>query len=370
MNDYETEIQAALKAFYGFVPKEIDLAKLKGDASTRSYYRLRVKDPSRSGLADDAPRSLIVMRLPESDFVSDEAMKGTSPKELPFLNVQRMLKKRGVPVPEVYLDNSSHRIVFLEDLGDETFEVRLKKQDRGARIHLYKRAVDLLTQLHKSVDSPDTECIAYNRKFDRELLLWELEHFREWGVEALRGELRATDRAFFDRIFSRIVSRLEEMPQGFMHRDFQSRNLMWVPRGQKEKLVIIDFQDAMIGPRPYDLVALLCDSYVDLDLDLQEEMVNYYRSQMGLSGSDGSDFHHSFWLVALHRKLKDAGRFVFIDRVRKNPEFLRFYPQSLRYVGRALVKLDGFEGLDALLKRLIPGFPDNVIEPVSSGRME
>ena len=41
-------------------------------------------------------------------------------------------------------------------------------------------------------------------------------------------------------------------------------------------------------------------------------------------------------LQTLQRKLKDAGRFVFIDRVRKNPSFLRWIPTTIEYVRDAL----------------------------------
>ena len=34
----------------------------------------------------------------------------------------------------------------------------------------------------------------------------------------------------------------------------------------------------------------------------------------------------------MQRKLKDAGRFVFIDQVKKNPSFLVHIPSSLGYV--------------------------------------
>ncbi len=43
-----------------------------------------------------------------------------------------------------------------------------------------------------------------------------------------------------------------------------------------------------------------------------------------------------FYLQTLQRKLKDAGRFVYIDRVKGNPDFLRFIPSSLRYVRQAM----------------------------------
>jgi aminoglycoside/choline kinase family phosphotransferase len=75
-------------------------------------------------------------------------------------------------------------------------------------------------------------------------------------------------------------------------------------------------------------------------------------------------FERAFWLVAVQRKLKDAGRFVFIDRVRGNPDFLPFFPQSVVYAGRALRWL----GRDALLERiagLLPGFPDAMGVPAA-----
>ena len=66
---------------------------------------------------------------------------------------------------------------------------------------------------------------------------------------------------------------------------------------------------------------------------------------------------HGFRLIAVQRKLKDAGRFVFIDRVRGNPSFLPYYPGSLAYVARALRDLPGLAALTSCLHRLVPGFP-------------
>jgi hypothetical protein len=153
---------------------------------------------------------------------------------------------------------------------------------------------------------------------------------------------------------------MEAMPYGFVHRDYQSKNLMVGPH---DKLTLIDFQDALRGPRVYDLVALLCDSYVSLDLELQESMIERYAA---LRRIEPAQLRREFWLVTLHRKLKDAGRFIFIDRVRKNPNFLQWYPQSLVYVGRATVQTPGFEGLARLLGQIVPGFPDAVSKPASA----
>lgn len=352
---------------YGHLPARIEIEKLAGDASTRSYYRVSVGDESGEGSGDLQPRSLIAMQLPTDALRSDEATGGERPEELPFLDLHRLLERRGVPVPELYLSDLPHGVLLLEDLGDETFASRLHAFPRSAWPAMYKRAVDLLVRLHRACERSDPGSIAYRRRFDGELIRWELDHFRQWGLEALFGQLAAEERAALERGFERVARAIQQMPTGFVHRDYQSRNLMWAPRAGGEELVVIDFQDALLGPVPYDLVALLCDSYVELDLELQQQMIERYLRGRGISGSAAGQFRQAFWTVAVHRKLKDAGRFVFIDRVRGNPGFLVHYPRSLLYVGRALEQLGGFSGLYELLCRLIPGFPLRVAQPQVGG---
>jgi hypothetical protein len=41
----------------------------------------------------------------------------------------------------------------------------------------------------------------------------------------------------------------------------------------------------------------------------------------------------------VQRKLKDAGRFVFIDRTKKNASFLRFVTPTIKKVDAALARL-------------------------------
>lgn len=356
------ELEPSLKRIYGRPPSRFDVIKLKGDASTRSYYRLRIPGERADGLAYQ-PSSLIVMHLPSDYLRSDEIVNGPTPTELPFINVHRFLEKRGVPVPRLLAEDISRRLLFLEDLGDETLGGRLQARDPHTWPLIYQQAIQLLLHLHSACGGPEPGCIAFERTFDAELLHLELDHFRQWGLEALFGPLKERDRVELEASFSYITGEIGAMPSGFVHRDFQSRNLMYAPRETENSLVLIDFQDALIGPRPYDLASLLCDSYVDLDPALQDSLIAYYLSSAGLSSLESERFYRGFWLVVLQRKLKDAGRFVYIDRVRSNPAFLRSYPASMRYVARALEKVDGLESLNELLQRLIPGFPGEVSEP-------
>jgi hypothetical protein len=351
----QPNLDRALGELYGEPVPSTEVIKLRGDASTRSYFRVRTADAPAG-----RPASVIAMQLPEGAFQSDEGGKQPDSQRLPFLEVAELLESKGLPVPSIYVEDLANRIILLEDLGDVTFEQELRRTRHSDWQRLYGSAIDLLADLHeRCVDLPSASIVS-RRSFDRKLLDWELDHFREWGLEALFGPLDADQTATVGAAFSTIVREIEAMPYGFVHRDYQSKNLMVGPPGG---LTIIDFQDALLGPRVYDLVALLCDSYVSLDLELQESMIERYAA---LRRIQPSTLRREFWRVALHRKLKDAGRFIYIDRVRENPDFLQWYPQSLVYVGRALAQAPGFEALERLLRETIPGFPDAVSQPPSS----
>lgn len=350
MDTHGVDVLPALVQVYGALPDGARLTQLAGDASTRTYYRFECDAAT--------PRSLILMHLPPDPLGSDEGGSGAV-AELPFLSVQRLLAARGVPVPTIHAVDIPRRVVLLQDLGADTFFDVLHRSEPSQWSELYGRAVDVLARMHATCAKPEAHPV-YERSFDRTLLRWEFDHFRQWGLEALGSKLSEDDRLALDTCFDALVEQLVTDPQGFAHRDYQSRNLMVQPDGS---LIVIDFQDALQGPRTYDLVALLCDSYVELPLELQLQMVERYCEQADIAVDDRPAFVDAFWRVAVQRKLKDAGRFVFIDQVRGNPNFLQWFPRSIRYVGRALAQLGEYPTLVSALQRLVPGFPDDAAVP-------
>jgi aminoglycoside/choline kinase family phosphotransferase len=174
--------------------------------------------------------------------------------------------------------------------------------------------------------------IVGTRGFDRELLTWEVEHFREWGIEALGVHLSDAERSTFALATSYLVDTITSLPQGFVHRDYQSRNLLVLGDGS---IAWIDFQDALLGPRAYDLVALLRDSYQSFDEAFVRARLADFAAARGLSHDDAIALGFELDLITVQRKLKDAGRFVFIDQVRGNPSFLPWYGASVAYAARA-----------------------------------
>lgn len=324
-------------------PSDPAIETLAGDASTRRYHRVRGSGtPSASA---------VVMDLPVD-------ARGTgSEQDFPFLNVGRYLAAGGLPVPEVFRVDLNEGLIALEDLGDQTFEQAVKSADRAGRRRLYERALDLILDLQRlGRDQPDPTCVAFGRRFDFKLLRWELDHFREWLLEVDRGAKPTPEEmATVSDGFDWLATSLAASPEVLVHRDFQSRNLMVLPPphpGGEPPLRLLDFQDALLGSAAYDLVALLRDSYVELDAAEVQELVARFASRGGINNLP--EFRTLFHMQTAQRKLKDAGRFVFIDRVRGNPSFLRWIPTSLRYARDAMAAVPQLAAAHEVLGRYVP----------------
>jgi aminoglycoside/choline kinase family phosphotransferase len=318
--------------------------RLPGGAGNRIYWRVRGADG-----ADPA----VVMELPPDPVKSEEASQDHAHPELPFLNVHRYLSRIGVRVPRIFLEACSDGFLVIEDLTDLTFGRALREgADRRA---LYSRAIDALAALRAHAErNPDPSCLAWSRAFDFDLYQWEFEHFIEYGLHARGARPSEVELATLRRDFSRISRELADAPRSFTHRDYQSSNIMVLAGGEQ---VVIDFQDALQGPRQYDLVCLLRDSYVELERPLIDEMLQRWLGRFEKEGGprlDAGEFVAFFDLLTVQRKLKDAGRFVFIDQVKKNPSFLVHIPASLRYVRDALQRRPDLREVREILERHVP----------------
>ena len=338
----------------------VNVVPLCGDASNRRYFRLEL---------DKAPvPSLILMQLadPEGFKVSEEAVSGAAAdiRELPFLNILRPLARFGIPVPALHFYDEAAGLLYLEDFGDLTLFHACGRDGDSAVRKYYPMAIDTLVQIHLRLAACETEaCQAFSRSFDEPLLMWEFEHFLQYGIWARRDRkpICADDEQVIRNGFSIIAEWLAGQPRVFTHRDYHSRNLMVAG----DRLGVIDFQDALLGPATYDLASLLRDSYIALEEPFVDEMIDRYVSGMcaGLDPgarerlllTDRAAFRRLFDFTSIQRNLKAAGRFVYIDRVKGNPKFLADVPRTLGYVRRNLEK---YPELEPLLLHLMPYIPE------------
>jgi aminoglycoside/choline kinase family phosphotransferase len=315
---------------------------MPGGASTRRYFRVRSGADAAVGMfVPDGPKA-------------EEVGKGTPAEgRWPFLEVRELLASRGISVPRVYGEDTARGWVLLEDLGDDTLATFLERHPER-RQELYSRAAADVARAQARLAELPEGCVVRSRAFDLDLLVWEIQHFREWALDARGMALSPGDRATFDAIAHRLGARIAAWPRSFVHRDYQSRNLMVRADGT---LCWIDFQDALLGPRIYDLVALLNDSYQKFDGAFVDARLADYARAAGLDAGGAAELRREFDLVTVQRKLKDAGRFVFIDRVKKNPSFLRFVEPTIAKVRASLARLaddPDMRELSALLARVLP----------------
>jgi N-acetylmuramate 1-kinase len=300
----------------------LSLFKQPGGLSPRQFFR--------AARASGEP--LMVMWLP--DDAPERVLARRLGRRLPFLEIRDLLEKARIRVPRLLGARPEQGILVVEDLG-ETLAERVGRAP-SERDTLYGRAVSDLAAAQQALATLPEGSIVATRAFDRELLTWELEHFREWGIEALGVTLSDLERSAFTRATSYLVDTITSLPQGFVHRDYQSRNLLVLADAS---IAWIDFQDALLGPRAYDLVALLRDSYQAFDEAFVNARLAEFAAARGLTAADAQALRFELDLITVQRKLKDAGRFVFFERTRGDPSYLPFFVPALMLVLDALSRL-------------------------------
>jgi N-acetylmuramate 1-kinase len=309
------------------------LFKLPGGLSPRQFFRAERADGDAA----------IVMWLPEDS--PERVLARRLGRRLPFLEMRELLENARVRVPRLFGAAPERGVLVVEDLGETLAERLLRTPGPAHRDELYGRAVRDLARAQQALAVLPEGSIVRTRGFDRELLTWEVEHFREWGVEALGRTLSDAEQAAFERASSYLVDSIGALAQGFVHRDYQSRNLLVLA---DDSIAWIDFQDALLGPRAYDLVALLRDSYQRFDEAFVAARLADFAEARGLSTADAQALRFEFDLITVQRKLKDAGRFVFFERTRGDPSYLPFFVPTLELVLGALSRLPARPELDVL----------------------
>jgi aminoglycoside/choline kinase family phosphotransferase len=265
---------------------------------------------------------------------------------LPFINVARLFAAMPVSVPRILGAAGDLGVLAVEDLGDVTLQARLGAVGANERLRLYRQAVDLVALIQRrGRELESCEFVPYGIAFDVEKLTWEMNFFVKHFLEAYcRASLPKSARAALDAELGAIVGELAAEPRVLCHRDYHSRNLM--VRGNR--LHIIDFQDARLGPDTYDLASLVRDSYVDLSDAVLDALLDYYLQITGRP-HEAAAFRKRFDLMSLQRNLKALGTFGYQTTARGNPVYVQYIPRTLRYARENLHKYDRFARLRMLL---------------------
>ncbi|MCF1427814.1 MAG: phosphotransferase [Shewanella sp.] len=298
------------------LPAGFSVSQVSGDASFRRYFR--VQTAGTSLIAVDSPPQLVPIA--------------------PFLALDKAFADAGLAVPAVIAANETDGLMLLEDLGDVQLGSLLCADNV---LHWYCRALKLLPRVFAIRSCELGPLVDYDAAFVQR----ELAIFSEWLLGA-HLKLEDIPKAMLERSFALLTESAMAQPKGGMHRDFHSRNI--IVRG--DELVLIDFQDAVLGPVTYDAVSLLRDCYARWDDSLVNALRDEYFELLGQQGLLSLDisagqFQRWFDLMGLQRHIKAAGIFARLYHQDGKSGYLKDIPLTLSYIVDIARRYPEFEAL-------------------------
>lgn len=320
---YDHMAPTAFESAFGRCPTgKIQKQPLQGDGSDRRWYRL-----SQEG------KSLIM---------ADHGIRTQKePQEVDaYISIGRHLAARKVAVPKIYAYDRHAGLVFNEDLGDTHLQTLIGIKDEPQILRCYRQVIDQwITMALEGSNGFDTAWTYQTPHYDAQVVLNnECRYFSE---AFLQGYLR-WDTAYeelrpeFEQLAKKIM---ETEIRGFLHRDFQSRNIMV----KNKRICFIDFQGGRLGPIQYDLASLLIDPYADLPGSVQSELLGYaVRKLQHCTDIDQDRFIQGYACCALSRNLQILGAFAFLGRIKGKIQFEKYIPQAVKSLVRNLSCLKGF----------------------------
>jgi aminoglycoside/choline kinase family phosphotransferase len=270
----------------------------------------------------------------------------------PFVEVATLFGNAGVSVPTVLAQNFEQGFLLLSDLGTTTY---LQALNQDTAHTLYLDAIDALVLL-QTQSRPGAL-----PEYDRVLLQRELALFPEWFIaKHLQVTLSEQQTATLNKVFDTLLANNLAQAQVFVHRDYHSRNLMVLDKGNPG---ILDFQDAVYGPVTYDLASLLRDAYLQGDEEhVLDWVIRYWEKakRAGLPVNPDIDaFYRDFEFMGLQRHLKVLGIFARLYHRDGKDAYLKDLPMVMDYTRRTAHRYIELKPLVRLLDTI-----EDKIQPV------
>jgi aminoglycoside/choline kinase family phosphotransferase len=328
---------------------------LKGDASNRRFWRFELnpadqKSPNLPLFT--APRSAIAVDLGPDDlplYARALGLLPTPPAEPPWITLHRFLSAIGVAVPALYVADSEMRMLMVEDVGETPLFEAAAYGNPG---DLYRLAADELLLIHlEGTRRLDDDCIAARIAYDARLFRWELEQFAQYGASQFAPGVER--RAVAPELDALAIA-LDRLPRVLSHRDFHGHNLLvQTVGGDKVRVRVIDFQDALRSPAAQDLAVLLTtrDAARIITPAVEQRVLGYYYSALirrGAATIPFNEFMASYRLCVLQHALKVIGRFIVLEREGKRG-YAPYIPYALEQARRMLAEGSDFPVLRAAL---------------------
>ena len=253
------------------------LSPLAGDGGSRLYFRVN-------------GQNLVLL-------------EGPNPAEnLAWLRIGRHLWWLGLPLPRIYHHDLQSGRFLLDDLGDNHL-AHAPNNPEG-----YFLAVELLAKIHQEGLNNFNPAWSYQTKSYHQRMVKEQE-INYFGQEILLNFLKWPKLPLGWAKEAQALASLA-VPQApnqvLIHRDFQGRNLLL----KGERIWVIDWQGARLGPAAYDLVSLMEETPSGaLEPDFKDKVVEHYL-QTRKPGPWQKSLRKELSIVAAPRLMQALGAYA------------------------------------------------------------
>lgn len=309
---------------------------LVGDASTRAYESVRRSD-GEAMILMNAPRR------PDGPPIRDgkpySRIAHLAESVTPFVAIAKVLRGAGFAAPQIPAADLDNGLLLVENLGTQG----VLDADGAPIAERYIASAELLARMHVH-QWPDhievaSDTVHIVPAYDRVAMAIETELLTDWYLPYVTGAPTSDeDRGKFAAAWARMFDLLDDAERTLVLRDYHSPNIIW--RGDRQgddRIGIIDFQDAVIGPAAYDVASLAMDARVTISRELEAAVVDAYcATRERLGPFDREQFETAYAIMAAQRNTKIIGIFVRLDQRDGKPAYLKHLPRIRDYLARAL----------------------------------
>ena len=289
------------------------LKKISGDASDREFYRL-YKDTNTS----------IIIKTKKNKFKN----------LIVYSLINNILRKNHIIAPRLINKYFKQGIIEISDLGEKTFFDLIKSPKKN--FSSYKKLIDIICKIQKIKIKNKYNFFGHKievKKYDLPTLNKESNLFFDWYLSYYsKIKNKSKLKKKIKKELTKIYSKLKFDNDCFVHRDFHASNIVV----SKNKMGLIDSQDAIIGNRLYDVVSLIDDVRVKIPNTLKQKILNYYLKKTKLNKFEKNNLQNDFDILSVQRNLKILGIFVRLSIRDKKPYYIKFLPYTRKLINLRL----------------------------------
>ena len=303
------------------------LKKISGDASFREFYRLQKGKNT----------SIIV-----------QAKKEKLKNLITYIVVNKILAKYKIYAPKLITNHYEHNIIEITDFGQKSFYNSIIKKKN--KFKDYKDLIKIIIKLQNIKLQQNYRLGKFKINFQNyslKNLHKESDLFFDWYLKyCFKSSKLKKIKDIIKNELTKIYKKLYFHNNTFVHRDFHASNIMI----NKNKLGLIDSQDAIIGNPLYDVASLIDDVRIKLPSNLQEKLLNFYYNKSKFKKEKYKNLKNDFEILSVQRNLKILGIFVRLFKRDGKPNYLKYLPYTWSLIERRL-KNPVFKNLNLLFNK-------------------